>query len=76
MIEGVIESDVCLLPMITPTSRTFLRIYRHYREGFLPEPGGLLNQRNRVIEAIEILDDQIGKMREADARAREDARRN
>lgn len=56
MIRGVIESKTCLLPMITEQSRFLLRLYRHHKEGILPLAGGILQQPNYYVEAMEILD--------------------
>lgn len=52
-IPGVIVSRTCLLPMITPQSRYLLRLYGHYQNRLLPYAGGLLNQPNYYIEAME-----------------------
>lgn len=57
-IKGVIESRTCLLPMITPQSQYLLRLHKHYREGLLPLSGGLLEQPNYYLEAMEILSDR------------------
>lgn len=56
MIPGVIESATCLLPMITPQSRFLIRMHRHYRNGWLPYEGGLLEQPNYYLEAMELID--------------------
>lgn len=58
VIKGVIESRTCLLPMITPESRHLLRLHKHYRYGLLPLGGGLLEQPNLYLEAMEILSDR------------------
>ena len=58
-IAGVIESTTCLLPMITERSMSFLRLYRHYKNGWLPYTGGLLDQPNIYLEAMEIIDAQV-----------------
>lgn len=55
LIEGVIESDTCLLPMITPASRLLLSLHEHYRHGRLPLGGGVLEQPNAFLEAMELL---------------------
>jgi len=58
-IEGVVKSKTCLLPMITPASNTYIRLYRHYKNGILPFEGGLLDQPNPFIEAMEAIDLRI-----------------
>lgn len=54
-IRGVIESNVCLLPMITQESRFLLKMHEHYRNKVLPHSGGILDQPNYYAEAMEIL---------------------
>lgn len=56
MIEGVLESDVCPKPMITPTSHAMLRLYRHYQNRILPFGGGLLEQPHYFIRAMDIIE--------------------
>jgi hypothetical protein len=58
----VIESRTCLLPMITPLSRSMLRLHRHYRERILPRAGGLLDQPSYYIEAMEILSERHAEL--------------
>ena len=55
-IPGVLESNTCLLPMITPDSHRFLRLHKHYGRGLLPHAGGICDQPNRYIEAMECLE--------------------
>lgn len=52
----MIESNVCLLPMITADSHRFLRLHAHYKNGFLPHAGGICDQPNLYIEAMEFLE--------------------
>ena len=55
-IPGVIESDTCLLPMITRNSHSYLRLHRHYDNRILPQAGGLCDQPHLYIQAMEVLD--------------------
>lgn len=55
VIRGVIESRTCLLPMITAQSQFLLRLFGHYKQRLLPRSGGLLEQPNYYVEAMEIL---------------------
>lgn len=59
MIEGVIESRVCLKPMISDDSHTFIRLYSHYKNQLLPLGGGLLEQPNVFIQAMEAIESLI-----------------
>ena len=51
----MIESKVCLLPMVTPQSQYLIRLYTHYKNRLLPHSGGLLEQPNFYLEAMETL---------------------
>jgi len=58
-VENVIESDVCLLPMISDLSSRYMRLYHHYKNGLLPISGGLLDQSSMYLEAMEIIDTRL-----------------
>lgn len=49
-------SRTCLLPMVTRHTRELLRYYDFYRAGHLPREGGMLNQPNKFIQAIEVIE--------------------
>jgi hypothetical protein len=55
VVPNVIESKTCLLPMITPLTHQILRYREHYKKGFLPWGGGMLNQPNKFLKALEVL---------------------
>ncbi len=61
-IAGVIRSRTCLLPMVTPASRFLLRLYRHYDKRLLPYGGGLLDQPNYYLEAMEIIETTLNDL--------------
>lgn len=58
--------------MITEASHLWLKLHRHYRGHHLPFAGGLMQQPNKYIEAMEALSsafnaierDQIEQMRD------------
>jgi len=54
-VEGVIESNVCLLPMISSFSHQILTFKKHYQNGFLPWVGGMINQPNKFLQALETI---------------------
>lgn len=58
----MIESEVCLLPMVTETSRTLLELYAHYKAGFLPFAGGLLDQPAAFSDAMTVIGGQIARL--------------
>ncbi len=39
-------------------------MYPHYKNGFLPGPGGILDQTPQFLRAMEIIDDEVGKHQE------------
>lgn len=49
------ESKTCLLPMISPLSAEFLRLNIPYKNGHLPFAGGMLNQPNIFIDAMNLI---------------------
>lgn len=57
-IKGVIESNVCLLPMITRESRFLIRLHEHYKAGHMARVGGVLEQPNFYLEAMEVLSER------------------
>lgn len=59
VVDGVIASRTCLLPMVTAQSRFLLGLYRHYRAGLLAVAGGVLEQPQYYLTAMEILDEAI-----------------
>ncbi len=59
---GVFQSRTCLLPMITPDSYFLLRLHGHYKNALLPYSGGVLDQPNFYLEAMEILSEREGKI--------------
>lgn len=56
VIPDVIESDICLLPMITERSLFLIRLHKHYRNRLLFDGQGLMRQPNAYLQAMEILD--------------------
>lgn len=50
------ELKTCLLPMITPMSRELLKLHMHYRAGYLPLSGGILDQPAGFLRAMEIIE--------------------
>lgn len=60
-VPGVIESKVCLLPMITERSLFLIRLHKHYKQHLLFEGGGLMTQPNLYLEAMELLESAINE---------------
>ena len=66
-IRNVIESRTCLLPMIQPGTQFLLRMYQHYKQRVLPGAGGILDQPQLYIEAMEILSARESVLRAEEA---------
>lgn len=56
VIEDVITSRTCILPMITERSWQFVRLFRQYRRNILPLSGGWEDQPHSYRQAMEILE--------------------
>ena len=54
-VKGVIDSDVCLKPMITPFSYQMMGLYLHYEKGVLWQAGGISDQPAIYLHAMEII---------------------
>lgn len=65
-----LESRTCFLPMITPESGRFMRLHWHYKNRFLPHAGGICDQSNLYVEAMEVIEQTFNKI-EADHLKRE-----
>ena len=50
------ESSTCLLPQLTERTRNFFKLHRHYQQGNLLVEGGLYDQPNVYLVAMEIID--------------------
>lgn len=61
VIPGVIESRICLLPMVNEFSALMIRMHRHYRHNILLRPGGILDQPHPYVRAMEIIDRAVDK---------------
>ena len=59
-IAGVINSDICLLPMINECSALMIRLYSHYKNGLLPYGGGIFEQPNKFMRSMEIIERTVG----------------
>ncbi len=44
-----------------------VRLWSHYKRGFLLNGGGISDQPNRYLEAMELLDAEVGKRQRRDA---------
>ena len=55
MITGVGEFNTCPLLMPTAESAALLRLYPYFEKGILPFAGGLLDQPNGVVQAMDII---------------------
>ena len=51
----------CPLRLVSASSWLALRLFRHYERGFLPVAGGLLEQGNAFLQAMEIIGDVLAE---------------
>lgn len=45
--------------MVTPRSRRWAAFYRHYKDGFLPVAGGILDQTARFCHAMRVIENEM-----------------
>lgn len=50
------ESRTCFLPMISAQSHAMLRLHLHYRNGILAHAGGISDQEQIYVQAMEVLE--------------------
>ncbi len=53
----------CPIKLITPFTIKVMRYHRFYQSGFLPSQGGLNNQSARLLDAFEIIDNELNKIK-------------
>jgi len=53
----------CPLTQITAQSYEFIKAYSFYEKGFLPNAGGWLDQSNKFVQGILVLDNTFNKIR-------------
>ena len=58
------EFQRCPLKLITYQSNCFLRAYTFFKKGYLPNPGGWLEQSIQFLKAMEIIDREIIKIQD------------
>ena len=61
-IAGVVESRVCLLPLVSAASREWLRLHADWKAGFLPFAGGAMEQPAAYREAIMLVETLIAQL--------------
>ncbi len=58
------EFQRCPLKLITQQSIEYLKAYNFFIKGFLPNPGGWMEQPIKFIRSIEIIDRELDKIQE------------
>lgn len=62
-IEGIGLINRCPAAMLDKEARFFMDLYTHYKNGFLPTAGGVLDQPSVFNKAMLIMDGTINKIR-------------
>jgi hypothetical protein len=57
-----LESRTCFLPMLTAQSHRLVRLHLHYRRGLLPHAGGIADQAQLYVEAMELLEQTFNEI--------------
>jgi hypothetical protein len=64
------EFQRCPIKIITQQSIEYLKAYELFNRGFLPNPGGWLEQPVKFIEAMNIISAEIAKMKKEQTEAK------
>jgi len=59
----------CPIKLITPVTIRIMQLYRFYKQGFLPNTGGILQQSSVLLTAFDVIENEIERIKE-----QEDAR--
>lgn len=68
VIRDVIESRICLLPMLTAASRAWLRLHDEWKAGYLPWSGGTLEQPAAFREAMGLIESTLNRIHSEEAK--------
>ena len=60
-IEGVAITR-CPVKLITIESKLYLQVYSYYKDGFLPNAGGSLDQSIKVMDVLQFIDNEKARM--------------
>lgn len=60
----------CPVKLITPFTIIIMRYHRFYQAGFLPTPGGINNQSAKILDAFEIIDNEIQRIKAEEEKRR------
>jgi len=58
------EFERCPLKIVTRESLDYVRAYIFFQNGYLPHAGGWTDQSAKFIDAVEIIENEISKIRE------------
>jgi hypothetical protein len=59
--SGIEKFYRCPLRLLTPETAKFIKYYKLFKQGFLPVEGGLLNQGNTFLQAIEVFNNELNQ---------------
>lgn len=67
MVEDAWELDGesirrCPMAIVTDQSIEYVRVYNFFQKGYLPNPGGWLDQPAKLIEAIEFIETEMQRI--------------
>jgi hypothetical protein len=58
----------CPLSMLTPDIQRMLGAYRWYQNGILPDPGAMLDQAATFVEAVIVIENELGEIQAEEVR--------
>jgi hypothetical protein len=56
------EQGKCPVKMVTADSKFYLEAYGHYMNGYLPLPGGWMDQPSKMLQAINVVGAEFAKL--------------
>ena len=66
----------CPLKIITKQTGEYVRFYNFFRDGYLPNAGGIMDQPGKFLDAMSIIESAVGEMEKETEKRLNKRRRN
>ena len=54
----------CPIKLVTPVTVRIMQLYRFYKQGFLPNTGGILQQSSVLLIAFDVIENEVERIKE------------
>ena len=54
----------CPIRLVAPLTVRIMQLYRFYKQGFLPNTGGILQQSSVLLTAFDVIENEVERIRE------------